>query len=117
MSILIADDCARMRREIALIVRDLASEIIEADNGAAAIAAWRLHKPDWITLDISMAPVDGLTAAREIRAADPLAKIVIVTAHDNAALRRAAQSFGVSNYVLKDDLLKIRDLLVPRSVS
>lgn len=111
VTVLIADDCARMRQAIRSILRDLAGEIYEAADGSGAIAAYRSHKPDWATLDIEMQPVDGLTAAREIRAFDPAARIIIVTAYDTAAFRKAAELAGITRFILKDDLTKIRDVI------
>jgi DNA-binding NarL/FixJ family response regulator len=110
---LIADDDARMRRAIRSIVQDLAQEILEAEDGRAAIEAYHRHKPGWVTLDLAMSPVDGWTALREIMASDPLARILIVTAHDTKAFRGAARQAGAIGYVLKDDLSKIRDIIVP----
>ena len=113
---LIADDDARMRKVIRSIVADLALEIIEAEDGRTAVEAWLLHKPNWLTLDLAMRPVDGLTALREIKSADPLAVIVVVTAYDTYAFREAARLAGARAYVLKDDLWKVREaLLVART--
>ena len=111
MKVLIADDCAPMRKMIRSMLDDLAGEIFEAENGQAAIEAYSLHKPDWVTLDLAMQPVDGLAAAWELKSRDPLARIIIVTNHDTEAFRQAARLAGASKYVLKDDLSKVRDLI------
>ena len=110
---LIADDDARMRKAIRSMVQDLAREIYEAADGREAVEAYRQHQPGWVTLDLAMSPVDGWTALYEIKAGDPLACIVIVTAHDTEAFRQAARLAGACAYVLKDDLSKIRDAIAP----
>ena len=115
--VLIVDDCAQMRQAIRLTVQDLAREILEAEDGGTAIAAYLQHKPDWVTMDLSMSPVDGLTAVRAIRSRDSHARILIVTVHNIKAFREAARLAGASGYVLKDDLGKIRDEIDPAGTS
>jgi two-component system, NarL family, invasion response regulator UvrY len=115
--VLIVDDCAQMRQAIRSTVEDLAEEILEAEDGGKAIAAYLQHKPDWVTMDLSMRPVDGLTAVREIRSRDARARILIVTVHNTKAFREAAWLAGASGYVLKDDLGKIRDEIDPAGAS
>jgi DNA-binding NarL/FixJ family response regulator len=109
---LIADDDARMRQIIRALILDLALEIFEAADGRTALDTYLLHNPDWVTLDLDMVPVDGLIALRGIKTHDPLARIVIVTAHDTKAFREAAAQGGAIGYVLKDDLSKIREVLI-----
>jgi CheY-like chemotaxis protein len=110
-SVLIVDDCAEMRHAIRCMVDDLAEEIFEAEDGKAAVAAYLQHKPDWVTMDIAMRPVDGLTAVREIKSRDPLARILIVTAHAMKSFREAARLAGAVGYILKDDLAHIRAVI------
>jgi DNA-binding NarL/FixJ family response regulator len=111
--VLIVDDCARMREAIRSVVQDLAEQIVEAEDGGAAIAAYDLHKPDWVTMDVTMRPVDGLTATQRIKARHPLARILIVTVHNTNPFREAARMAGATGYILKDDLRKIRDVIDP----
>jgi two-component system invasion response regulator UvrY len=114
--VLIVDDCAPMRQAIRSIVEDLVGEVFEAEDGGMAITAYLKHKPDWVTMDLSMSPVDGLAAVREIRSRDARARILIVTVHNTKAFREAARLAGASGYVLKDDLGKIRDEIDPAGV-
>ena len=110
MKILIVDDCAQMRKAIRSMLEDLAGEIFEAADGRAAVEAYFLRKPDWVTLDIAM-PVDGFTAVQEIKSKDPLARVLIVTAYDINAFRTAARLAGACGYILKDDLSQIRNFV------
>ena len=115
--ILIVDDSARMRRIIRETVKDLVEEIFEAQDGGAAIESYLLHKPDWVTMDLEMKPVDGLTAARAIKDRDPQARILIVTVHDAKAFCEAARQAGAVGYILKDDLVNIREVIAPGCTS
>ena len=55
-------------------------------------------------MDFAMTGVDGITATRLIREADPIARIIIVTNYDGAELREAAHRAGACGYVLKDSV-------------
>jgi len=115
--VLIVDDCAQMRQAIRSTVEDLAEDFVEADGGAAAVRAYLQHKPDWVTLDLAMRPVDGLSALWEIKSRDPQARVLVLTSHDTNAFRQAATLAGASDYILKDDLEKIREVIVPASAT
>jgi CheY-like chemotaxis protein len=109
MKILIADDSLEMRR----CVREMVSpghEFIECTNGHEVTAAFAACQPDWVLMDIEMPGQDGLTAARQIRAEFPKAKIIFVTAFDERRLRTAASLLG-QGYVLKHELEQINRII------
>jgi two-component system response regulator DegU len=111
MKLLIVDDHSAMRRMIGKVVSDLVSDIEECGDGAEALAAYNRCLPDWVLMDIEMGQMDGITATREILVAFPTAKIVIVSKHDDAQIREAARNAGACGYVLKENLIAIRELL------
>ncbi len=113
MKILIVDDNAMMRRAIKALIADQADEFCECADGATASAAYAEHQPDFVLMDIAMAQMDGLTATKQIIAAHPAARIIIVTGYDDKHLRAAARAAGACGYVLKEDLLELRRLLQP----
>lgn len=109
--ILIVDDNPAFRRMIARVVGDLADDIRECAEGAKALAAYRQFHPDVVLMDIEMEGADGITATRQITTAFPEARIIIVTGHNDEPLRRAAREAGAFDYVLKENLLVIRDMI------
>jgi CheY-like chemotaxis protein len=111
MKILIVDDNALMRRAIRSFVGDLAGEWRECADGAEALAAYAAHRPDWVLMDIAMQNVDGISATRQIIAAFPDARIVMVSNYDNAELRAQARAAGACEYVIKENLLELRQAL------
>jgi len=111
MRVLIVEDNAQMREMIKLFLRGLADQIAECGDGAEALAAYREFAPDWVVMDIGMDKVDGLEATRQIVAAFPLARIVMLTQYDDPALRQAARKAGALAYLTKSDLLPLRQLL------
>ena len=62
-------------------------------------------------MDIRMNEMDGIQATELIKAADRVARILIVTDYDDEELRRAAMRAGAWGYVLKNNLLALVQLL------
>jgi two-component system response regulator DegU len=111
MKVLIVENNPQMRQMIRGLLAQLASEVYECGDGAEALAAYATHRPDWVLMDIDLPQVNGLEATRQITSAFPDAHILMVTNYDDARLRAAATTAGARGYVLKDNLLAIRELI------
>lgn len=111
MKLLIVEDNAEMRRLIISIVSDLADSIVECADGAEALACYAEFQPDLVLMDIKMARVDGITASRQIIAGFPGANICVVTDYADEKTKEAARRAGVSNYVTKENLYEIREII------
>ncbi|MCI0489556.1 MAG: response regulator [Blastocatellia bacterium] len=112
MSLLIVEDNEKVRQLIREMLSDIADTIHECSDGADALTVYTRYNPDWVLMDIEMKQVDGLTATRQIKAAFPDARIVIVTQYNDAKLREAARNAGAAYYVHKEDLTKIWAILL-----
>lgn len=110
VKLLIAEDSAQMRRLMRTLFADVAGEIYECSNGPEAVRTYFLVQPDWVLMDLQMSDGDGLSATREIRSRASDARIVIVTEFDEDELRRAAADACAVAYVLKENLLRVRQL-------
>jgi CheY-like chemotaxis protein len=100
-----------MRELLKKLVRDLTEDFAECEDGTEALDAYQQCQPDWVLMDIKMKVMDGLAATRQIKAAYPEARIIIVTGYDDARLRAAAQKAGACGYVHKENLLELRQML------
>ena len=116
MRLLIVEDNYQMRRLIKSIVASVADEVFECDDGSEALEAYRAHRPDWVLMDIEMKRLDGIGATRQIKAAFPAARIVILTEHHHLDLREEARAAGADWYVLKDSLWEVREILRGRQI-
>ncbi len=70
------------------------------DGRAMVLAAAELH-PDIIVADISMPLLNGIEATRQIRKADPGARVIVLTVHEDIAQIVEAFRAGASGYLLK----------------
>lgn len=108
ISVMIADDSDEVRRMLRAVVADVADPIFECRDGGEAWTAYATYRPDWVLMDISMVPMDGVTATRHIVHTFPAARIVMVTQYDDVRFRNAAQEAGACGYLLKDNLFEVR---------
>jgi two-component system response regulator DesR len=102
--LLLADDQALVRGALATLL-DLEpdmSVVAEVGRGDEVVAAAREAKPDVALLDVEMPGVDGIQATRELRAALPDVKVVIVTTFGRPGFLRRALIAGANGFVVKD---------------
>jgi DNA-binding NarL/FixJ family response regulator len=107
--ILIADDHEIFRRGLAAELAQVPGWVVaaQAANGRQAVELAADIKPDLVVMDLTMPELHGLEAARRIIAADPAARILILTAHESEQLVREVLSAGARGYVLKSDAGRI----------
>ena len=99
--ILIVDDAEFLRVRISKMLISHGHQVIEADNGEVAVRAYQSGQPDCVLLDITMPEMDGLAALKEIRAYDPRAKVVMLTALGQEAVVLEAIRSGARDFVVK----------------
>ncbi|HLJ08557.1 MAG TPA: response regulator transcription factor [Acidimicrobiia bacterium] len=74
----------------------------EAGDGEAAVAEAARLRPDVILMDLVMPGLDGLEAIGRIRAADPAARILVLTSFASEEQVLPALRRGAAGYLLKD---------------
>ncbi|MBN3526202.1 response regulator [Paenibacillus apiarius] len=100
--ILIVDDAAFMRMMIRDILTKNGFDVVgEASDGAQAIEKYKEHKPDLITMDITMPEMDGIAALKEIRKMDPSAKVIMCSAMGQQAMVIDAIQAGAKDFIVK----------------
>jgi two-component system chemotaxis response regulator CheY len=108
MKLMIVDDHAPTREFIRETIGPFAAEICECANGAEAVARCAEFKPDLVTMDLQMRPLNGLEATRQLLALHPAACVVIVTQTDVTVLRESAARAGAQHFIHKDNFAELR---------
>ena len=101
--VLIVEDQAELRQLYAQQLSISGFDVIEAENGADAVAHTASHAPDVILMDLSLPIVDGWEATRRLKADHRTAHIPVValTAHDGSGELQRATRAGCDWFVPK----------------
>jgi DNA-binding NarL/FixJ family response regulator len=100
MKILIVDDHAMIRSGLKILSD--ATEVLEADNGASAIALLQSHRPQLVVLDLNMPGLSGLELLRQMLEVQPRARILVFSMHGEAVFAERALGLGAKGYVSKN---------------
>jgi DNA-binding NarL/FixJ family response regulator len=105
MRVLVVDDQSMVRAGFRMLLahEEDIEVIAEASNGLEAVASAARFQPSVILMDIRMPELDGVEATRRILAADPTARVLILTTFDLDEYVYEALAAGASGFVLKDD--------------
>lgn len=99
--ILIADDEAKIRKVMSLLLRDEGYEVLAVDNGVSAVAEAERFNPDLVLLDHQMPDMTGMEALKRIKDKRPATVIIIITAHGSISLAVNAIKEGAYDFIEK----------------
>ncbi len=101
--LMLADDHRMLREGLSRSMSEHGFDVVgEARDGVEAVNMAYSLNPDVILMDVSMPEMDGVEACRQVRAAVPGTKVVMLTMHaDQEVLANAIRS-GAYGYLVKD---------------
>ncbi|MBD8677606.1 ATP-binding protein [Sphingomonas sp. CFBP 13720] len=118
LTVLVAEDNATNRYLISELVRQLGHHVVEVENGARAVEYVTDpagHPLDLVLMDVQMPVMDGIAAARSIRASGGGAAIVPIhalTAYVSVKRRTEIADAGIDGVLAKPvELTRLRELL------
>lgn len=101
-NILLVDDAAFMRMMLKDILTKNGYNVVgEAENGAQAVEKYKELKPNLVMLDITMPEMDGIQAAKAIKAEDGNATIIMCSAMGQQAMVIEAIQAGAKDFIVK----------------
>ena len=102
--ILLVDDQALLRTGFRMVLEaeNDFTVVAEAGDGAEAIALAASENPDVILMDVRMPGIDGIEATRQITAACPESRIIILTTFDLDEYAFGGLRAGARGFLLKD---------------
>ncbi|MFI0982240.1 response regulator [Streptomyces sp. NPDC021093] len=106
--VLLADDQPLVRAGLRVLMTDTPDLMVvgEAANGAEAVARTAADRPDVVVMDIRMPGTDGIEATRQITAAHPSVRVLMLTTFDDDAYVHGSLRAGASGFVVKDMALE-----------
>ncbi|GAD86352.1 response regulator transcription factor [Nocardia asteroides NBRC 15531] len=104
ISVLLADDQRLVRAGLRMLIEDTTDLTVvgEAADGVAAVRLFAELAPDLVVMDLRMPGLDGVAATRQILAAAPRAKVLVLTTFDDDEHLFPALAAGASGYFVKD---------------
>ena len=114
--VLVVDDDPRVRAMLARYLKGEGFRVGEAGDGTAMRACLARDTPDLVLLDLNLPGEDGLTLARELRAAHPALGLVMVTGRADVIDKVVGLEVGADDYIakpfnLREVLARVRTVL------
>ena len=103
ITVLLTDDHALVRQGMRkVLMADALIKIVgEARNGREAVKMARALRPDVILMDIAMPVLNGLEATRQILAANPQARVLMLSAYSDDAYIERMSAIGAAGFLEK----------------
>jgi two-component system chemotaxis response regulator CheY len=99
--VLIVDDSGLARRRVRAILESAGFDVIEAEDGMAAIESYFVEKPDIVLLDLVMKGMYGLEVLERLRQMDPAARVIVVSADVQTSSHELVAEGGAAGFLVK----------------
>ena len=99
--ILVIDDSGLARRNLRRILEAAGHDVVEAQDGMAALEMYFAEKPEVVLLDLVMSGMYGLDVLKKLRQLDPTARVVVVSADIQTPSRDLAREYGAGAFLSK----------------
>lgn len=118
-TVLTVDDASTMRKMVSFTLRGIGHEVLEATDGADALALLRGRTVDLIITDINMPNMDGIELTRRLRASASFSKtpILLLTTESDPGKKAEGRAAGATGWIVKpfkpEQLVAIMQKLFP----
>ena len=103
MKVLIVEDHPIVRNGLRrLLAAEGELEIREAANGKEALSVFREQRPGLVILDLNLPGIGGLEVIARLNIADPNARVLVLSMHDDEIHVTRALQVGAAGYVSKN---------------
>jgi two-component system, chemotaxis family, chemotaxis protein CheY len=99
--VLIVDDSSLARRRARGILEGGGYEVIEAEDGMAALERYFVERPDVVLLDLVMKGMYGLEVLTKLRQIDPQARVIVVSADVQTSSHELVTAAGAAGFLVK----------------
>lgn len=99
--ILVVDDSGMSRRSLRKILETAGHQVIEAQDGIAALELFFIDKPEVVLLDLTMGGLYGVDVLKKMREMDPAARVIVASADIQSSTREMVQEAGALAFINK----------------
>jgi two-component system chemotaxis response regulator CheY len=102
-SILAVDDSTSMRRMVAETLTQAGYDVIEAEDGKAALERAQTTSVNLVLTDVNMPNMDGITLVRELRglAGYRFTPILVLTTESSPEKKQQGKAAGATGWIVK----------------
>ncbi|MBI4226816.1 MAG: response regulator [Candidatus Omnitrophica bacterium] len=101
MKVLIVDDEYSVLEALREYLGLRGYEVVVAARGDEALTVIQQERPNIMLLDIRLPGLSGMDVLRQVRQTDPKLQVIMITALDDAGLRREALQLGATAFAFK----------------
>ena len=104
LSVLLVDDQELVRYGFRLVLEAQDDMVVvgEASDGAEAVRSVARLRPDVVLMDVRMPGTDGIEATKQITAAHPATRVLVLTTYDSDEFAFGALQAGAAGFLLKN---------------
>ena len=99
--ILVVDDSGLARRRARTNLEGAGFEVLEAEDGMAALERYFVARPDLVLLDLVMKGMYGLDVLAKLREMDADARVVVASADIQTSTREMVEEAGARGFINK----------------
>jgi two-component system chemotaxis response regulator CheY len=99
--ILVVDDSGMSRRSLRKILETAGHQVIEAQDGIAALELFFIDKPDIVLLDLTMGGLYGVDVLKKMLEMNPGARVIVASADIQSSTRVMVQDAGALAFINK----------------
>lgn len=102
-SALVVDDSTSMRQMISFTLKEAGFDVIEGDNGQAALTNVAGKAVDVVVTDLNMPVMDGMTLIKELRAKPEFkfTPILMLTTESQDTKKQEGKAAGATGWIVK----------------
>ena len=116
-AVLIIEDEASLARNIKLYLEEDGFEARIANDGETGLELFDGLRPDLVLLDLRLPGMNGLEVLKKLRARDPAAKVIMLTAHGSLQIAVEAIKAGAYEYLPKPVVLSELKRVLDRALA
>jgi two-component system chemotaxis response regulator CheY len=99
--VLLVDDSAMARRSTRRVLEGAGYDVVEADDGLAALERFAIDKPDVVLLDLVMKGMYGLDVLAKLFELDPSVRVIVMSADVQTSSRDLVREAGAAGFITK----------------
>ena len=115
--ILVVDDEVKMRRLLEMVLKNMGHDVVQAADGAEAMACFDDAPFDLVMTDLNMPRMNGMQLLRNLRERGEEVPVIVLTAFGTIETAVEAMKLGAADYIIRPFEMDTVELAVTRALA